>query len=471
MFGERFINLLRTNSGPRASADLAVLWPLLQAELPPEGPCTLYLGDDATLSGDLSLDSRFSVLFGPGATVTLRPGVSWTILGDADLGSELRFRLAPGARVVLLGPLSRILPEWWDVAADPDSALENAFALAGARILEGKPQAVVELLGPYELGRTLSLSSPTGGEVEYVVEGRHPRGDAKLRPTLAYAPASSGDFSLIALRDGVRLIARRVAFDTTTRRGDPKRRAQPALALPERSSGTSLERCTFFVQSGGAVGVEAPTVSADQGATREHRRLYLRECWFESRATSPGLVTMLHVAPGARTRLGIDGCTFRGAANAMVSMTSGVCEVTGSDFENQSASIADPGVDFELGAATAGDGGAETLAFSELHCRSYSFRHVIGGSAGKDKARLSNTIGFTGLVHAPRYGDLAINLRPPAISWVGVHENEILVQGCDIAGTIVAPAPNRIALLASTLRGSPSVLPDQGRVVSPVAPR
>jgi hypothetical protein len=337
--------------------------------------------------------------------------------------------------------------------------------------LEGKPQAVVELFGPYGLRRTLILSSPTNGEVEYVVEGRHPRGDATLRPTLAYALASSGDFSLITLRDGVRLIARRVAFDTTTRGGRAKRAAQPALALPERSNGTLLERCTFFVQFGGALGVAAPTVAAAPGATREHRRLSLRECWFESRATSPALVTMLRVDPRARMRLGIDGCTFRGAANAMVSMTSGVCEVTGSDFENQSASIADPGVDFELGAAAADDVGAETLVFSEVHCRSYSFRHVIGGSAGKEKAHLSNTIGFTGLVHAPRYGDLALNLRPPAISWAGMHENEILVQGCDIAGTIVAPAPNRIALLASTLRGSPSVLPDQGRVVKPIAPR
>lgn len=471
MFGERFINLLRTDTGPRPSSDLAVLWPALQAEIPASGPCTLYLGDRATLSADLVFDARFSILFGPGATVSLGSGVTWTIRGEADLGSEVRFRGAEGARVHLLGPLTRIIPEWWDVATDPDGALESAFALAGRRILEGAPQAPLALDGPYRLRRTLVLASPTNGEVEYVVEGRHPRGDATLSPTLTYASSSNGNFPLIELRDEVRLIARRVAFDASTRQGAPKRRANmpPALLIHGRSSGTTLERCTFLVEYGGAIGVSAPAVMPASGASIEHRRLLLRECWFESLAAVPALVTMINIAPGTRLRLGVDGCSFRGAARAMVSMVSGVCEVIGSDFENRSTSIRDPGVDFELGAVS-GKASSDPLVFSEIHSRSHTFRHLVGEGVGK--AAIASTLGSTGLVHAPEYGDLAVNLRPSAIAWRGMLENEILVQGCDIAGTIEAPPPNRVSMIASTLRGSPGVSPDDGRrVIAPIAPR
>lgn len=465
MFSERFINILRTDRGPRSSMDLAALWTAAQPEIPAAGPCTLYIGASAVLSADLDLLDRFTVVFGPGAKVTVAAGVAWTIRGSVDLGSEARFVMASGARVSLLGPLERILPEWWDPSVDADAALARAFELAAQRIVEEAPQAPVELVGPYHLRRPLDLRSPTNGEVEYVVHGRHPRGDAALRPTLAYASPSNADFPLVTLREGVRLLARRVAFDATSRREPSKRRSRvpPAIEIPERSSGTTLERCTFFVEHGGAIGVGASAVSTAAAPSVEHRRLSLRECWFESFAANPANVSMIAVAPGARVRLGVDGCTLRGAARAMVTMASGVCEVIGSDFENRSAANADPGVDFELGGAPGASSDTEGLMFSEIHTRSYSFRHLTGESASI--ASWSSTICLTGVVHAPRYGDLAANLRPPAVTWSGFLENEILVQGCDIAGTLLAPRPNRVALLATTLRGSPRVSPDDGREI------
>lgn len=456
MFGPRFINVMDGDFGTRGSDNLLLRVHEAQGTIPEAGPVTLYIGRRATLPADLDLDARYSVMFGPGARVRLIAGVRWTIRGDTDLGTEQRFELADRSQVALLGPIEQILPEWWGVSSDVDEALRHAFLAAALRIEEQVPQAPIELLGPYALRRPLSLVPPVDREAEYVVEGRHPRGDATLSPTLSYADPLSSDFPLVSLVDGVRLRMRHVALDASSRRALQRRKSRTPAAVEMRGrfSGAVLDRCTFFVDRGGAIVLSPEATPPAPDASAEHRLVALRECWFESASQRPDDVTMISVAPALRARLRIEGCAFRGAARAMVSVAAGVCEVIGSDFENRSIALSDPGVDFELGTLAGAAPTGEPLMFSETHTRSLSLRHLVGGTSG---SLSSSVVTLTGVVHSPQYGALAVNLRPAAIRWEGLLESEMLVQGCDIGGSISAPAPIRIASLASRLRGSPDV--------------
>lgn len=485
-FGVRFVNL---SDDPRLSTvdpsgiDLAAR---LRATLGfpelREGPVTLYLSLPTRFRGELTLESRFSLLFGPAAFVAMARGSTWTVEGEVDLGILPRFAMEPDARVLLLGPIECLRPEWWGVGQFADGALAATIACAIARAEAGVSQVPIRLLGPYRLEQTLSIGPrPHDAEVALTFEGSHPRGDAELSPTFSRHPESRTRFPLWRINAGIILRVQGVAFD---------------LRLPEAPDAEVLdfggvvhagvtsrlhyERCTFFSDRGTAVWVAARVDDGTRAAW--HRgmvdRAVFSDCWFqlEERGARDGIG--IKVAEEGPLRLRVDGCVFRGSAAGMIAFAGGMVEVVGCQFHNESrdgtaitkeparkdgrvvnAGRFWPGPDLLIGALARDDTEVNTraelapLGLLMTHVQSRSPRLLCGV---RTDATADSFVTLTGVVSRP---EGAVEDLPASIFWRGACGGGIVVQGCDIRGALDVQFPGLeyVVSTASMLRAPSDV--------------
>lgn len=463
-FSDRFINVMEVSTAPfSVPADDLGTRAMISLAQRREGPVTLYIGKSAVLRGSLDLPERVEVMMAPGAVVRLEGTSVWTIRGDTDLGIERRFEVPAGARVDLLGALDAIHPEWWGVDGAADAALEASIELARTRFAWEMPSASIRLLGSYRVSRPWVIRPPGSTSMRVVVEGMYPKGDVTLSPTLAATRTGVEAFPLMRVERGASVIVRHVAFDATDRifvrdGDDPPAAADQA----EGSAVCSYERCTFFHGVADAVRIRTP-----QDDSLEPRTTFT-DCWFQCVSSTPTEAVAIRASGGAMTRLRVDGCSFKGPASAMLAVAAGLCEVIACDFDN-GRDIADPGADVAAGftALTGLDakrgGVTQTLGglvLTETHVRSRSPRHLVGNRGGQWP---DSAVTLTGVVHEPRVGDVAE--RPPSIDWVGPIGGGLLIQGCDLGSMVRCEGPDNVAVVASTIRGTPAFDPDTQRRV------
>lgn len=462
-FGPRFKNLLEEIGTTEVLPDLFAK--LTECLSLPAGPWTLYLSRTASLSESIVLPRRFSVVFGPGATLLLGRSeadlnpVTLEIQGEVDLGIERRFvTVRSESRVILSGPLDAVRPEWFrssrpvpGSAASPvsevsdDVALREALRCLRDRVERGAPSVPIRLQGNYLLREAMVIPA---AEAEYVFEGRFPKGDGGLPATFQRHPASTSDHALWIVRPGARVRATLVGFDA---RGDAELPRGPDIAAVIHQGyvdGSRFDHCTFFVDRGIGVWCEAREDAqrpvGDQGLPE---RITFLNCWFQMEPIgAPGVG--IHLAEAGAARLRVDGCSFRGDAAAMVEVVSGMLDVTACDFHNEPWAAFRAGefygVDLRVGlvarsrAEVARGRPLAPLMVNVVHVQTRSPRHFEGV---RQNAPGDSVVSFTGLV--ARRKRLTATDSLPVIRWVGVRGDQFLLQGSDVSGPVIGPVDER----------------------------
>ncbi|MEZ4393990.1 MAG: hypothetical protein R3A48_23195 [Polyangiales bacterium] len=419
---------------------------------PEEGPLTLYLSSSSTLGNDLTIPARCALMFAPGVRVTLEHGMTLWVHGAVDLGFEPRFELRKGASVKLLGLLEEIRPEWW-FGDDASASLDAAVLIAVDRMTAGVAQAPIRLCGPYELSRTLDLGALARDQaMEFVLLGRHPRGDSVLRPTFLHHPESVGEFPLLRTSGGIRVSAEHVGFDTTVARmGAPS--TAPAALHQDAMGGTRYHRCSFW----GAAAVRIEPGAPESDSAPDMPDVTFDGCWFEGVSRDGVAGAMLSVAEGQPADLHVSCCAFMGSARALIEMSVGALDVQGCVFDNVVGSYGD-GCDLLLNVGISSRGevskGGANLALNELHVRTRSLRHV---RAERDVSTLGATVCMTGVVQDTSEIDADRASEFSSVSWRGPLSSSMVIQGCFLEGTIDVDDSLGIVSLATTLRGVPLV--------------
>lgn len=424
MFSPHFVNLLADNGPSVTDLGLAMQRAALaMARDGVSGGVVWYIGHSCEIRGEHEVLPNVVLEFAPGAVVTLAPAARLTVPGEVLLTIGQHFELGADAAVQLLGPLEGVRPEWFGSGeAGADEALAAVYQLVLDRVEHGAPSAPILLSRSYPLNRpwVLSAGRVTAG-IEVTVLGRHPVGDAVVHPTLWCGPAAEVSTAL-DVRPGVTLRMRNVALRREVGFVSPN---ASLLTLDGDNGDTTLERCSFFVGAG--IGLDS---RRDGGVPSE--RLIINECWFESIAFDGLGVALVQIhAADAVARVDVDGCTFVGAATAMIAMRSGSLFVSDTLFANSFAE----GVDLAMGALS-GLKPAPTVSSSvdlvETHVRSESENHLRGDLSGTGRDHL---VSITGLCHDPavaRVGEV-----PTSVAWRGGAGSGILLQGCNLGGDIV----------------------------------
>lgn len=438
----RFVNLaLDVPSGAGADDLFRRVLAALQLA-PPSGPLTLYLPISVSLLHNLTIPSRCEWMMGPGAVITLAPGVLLRIEGAVDLGLEPRFAVGEGASVRLLGPLEAIRPEWW-MTVGPDVALDEAAYTAVARADAGRPLVAIRLVGPYLLRRTWDLGAlAQGRSMRFELEGRHPRGDTALRPTFLHHPASEGGFPLLRTRGGVSVRATHVAFDTTVvRAGDEG--ANAAVEHTGVIDGVTYLRCSFFGTAAQIARSAPDAQDADDLPT-----VLFDGCWFQAGTRDRPADTMLWVDPAWPMRLHVNVCSFVGTARVMIAMSAGALDLSGAVFDNVGPDPAQL-VDLDLSSEPTlpAKRGGRFLTVNELHVRTRGQRHL---HAERDLSDAAAVVSMTGVVHDPIPADTPA-VRLPVIRWRGPLGAPLLLQGCHFASPLDLPGPGTDRIMAASV--------------------
>ena len=439
---DRFVNLALDVSLSGGADDLSrrVLAALRMA--PSSGPLTLYLPVSMTLQQNLTIPSRCEVMMGPGVVITLAPSVLMRIEGAVDLGLEPRFAVGDGAAVRLLGALECIRPEWW-MTGGADAALDEAAHTAVARADAGRPLVAIRLVGPYLLRRTWDLGALAQGRaMRFELEGRHPRGDAALRPTFLHHPASEGGFPLLRTRVGVSVRAVHVAFDTTVERSGVDE-VDVAVEHNGEVDGVTYLRCSFF-GTAARIARSAP----DGERTTELPTVLFDGCWFQAGTRDRSADAMLRVDPTWPVRLHVNVCSFAGSARAMVEMSVGVLDLSGAVFDNVGP---DPrqlvDLDLSSGSSVPVDHAGRFLTVNEVHVRTRGQRHL---HAERDLSDAAAVVSMTGVVHDPIPADTP-GVRLPVIRWRGPLGAPLLLQGCHFASPLDLPGPGTDRIIAASV--------------------
>jgi hypothetical protein len=433
MFSDRFINLLDGNDSP--TSDLAFAIQRAADDLASRritGARVYYISRDCEFAGGVDLSPEVTVEIAPGARITLAAGARLVVRGRVSLGMGQHFSLGSSAEVHLLGEIDGVRPDWfWDRSSAADDALDAAFALVQRRAAEGVEAVPLRLSSNYPVTRPWSLRPTSVSVLEVEIVGRHPVGDPVTPPTIE---AADGSFlsALVEIGLGVSVRVDRVAFS----RGRVAPIPGAVLVTLEGDNDESrFTRCSFFCGGGSALIARALLGSDDE-------RLGLVECWIDAGApVTPGVDLLTFRSGGRRSRVSIEGCRFVGNARSMISVSGGVAEVLDCTFLNHNAEGCDIQVEWESAEAK-GDPGARVVDLAVTHARSGSWTHLRGdstqGSAG--------SVSLTGLSHVPP------GRGRPAVSWRGQIASGLLLQGCNLGGSIDVDRRQRVVLLAVYFR-------------------
>lgn len=434
MFSDRFVNLLDFDG--TAATDLALAVQRVSAALAGRGVAgarVYYISRDCTLSGFLELPTEVSVEFAPGARVELVGGAVLVIRGRVSLGMGQHFVLSELSQVELLGEIEGVRPDWfWDRTSAADDALDAAFGLVRRRAAEGVSAVPLLLSSSYRLTRPWQLRTRPGSPLVVDIVGRHPVGDAVIPSTLA-VDTNSLVTSIVDVGAGVSVRMDRVALSSV---GAPHAHGAALMNLEGDNDDTLFHRCSFFC--GGGAAVRARSIE-----TSDEARIGFSECWVdggEGHDTDVELVSF--GSGGRRARVSVEGCRFVGNARALIYIRGGVAEIIDCTFVNQSAEGCD--VCVESSVDTVGKR-VEVLPVDLIvtHVRSGTRTHLRGYGSG-------GSVSITGLTHVPPSGGGV------AVSWRGLVESGLLLQGCNLGGAVEVDTGVRVVLLATRFRGGVS---------------
>lgn len=449
MFSDRFINVMeetRAFAGDELGGRLA----LALAAAQPLGPLTLYLSRSVELLQDFTVPARCTLMLAPGVRIAVGRERVLTVLGPVDLGCEPRFELRERASVRLLGPLAAIRPEWW-FAEDDSKALAAAAAAAVARRDAEVAQVPLRLTGPYALTRTLDLGALAAGRaIEFVLSGRHPRGDGLLLPTLHHHPQSSGDFPLVRTSEFVRLLIDHVGFDASAERVIGVSRS-PAVLHEGLSSGTRYTRCSFW----GHAAVSLKPRPDAKSSAKPADTLSFDDCWFQGGGRDGSGGELVWVAPTTSAQLEFSGCAFVGAARSMVEISAGSLDIQGCTFDNELTGESD-GCDIRVGdeaessARPARDGVG--LMITEVHVRTRSARHLVASQSGATQGAM---VLLTGVVQEREAHLRGEGGASAVITWRRALAQPMVLQGCYFEAPLDVPMEEGVLAPATTLMGNP----------------